>query len=204
MDQLKIGKFIANRRKALGMTQLQLTEQLSVTDRAVSRWETGKTLPDSSIMLPLCQILQITATDLLCGEVVTMENHNKKIEENLLETARQKAEADKRLLNMEVVIIIFSLLLLFGCIAVASLLLMANWVRILLLAIGFVLFLVGMFFAIKIEQTAGYYKCDLCGHHYVPGYWQAFFAMHIGRTRYMKCPNCGKRSWQEKVLEKDD
>ena len=74
MDQIKIGKFIAERRKIKGLTQMQLAEAMSVTDRAVSKWETGNSMPDSSIMLDLCEILGITVNDLLSGEVVTVEN----------------------------------------------------------------------------------------------------------------------------------
>ena len=85
MDQIKIGKFIAERRKCVNLTQMQLAEKLNVTDRAVSKWETGKSLPDSSIMLELCGILNITVNDLLCGEVVTMENYNKEMEYLILE-----------------------------------------------------------------------------------------------------------------------
>ena len=64
MDQLKIGKFISERRKAKGLTQAQLARMLDVTDRAVSKWETGRSLPDASIMLDLCAILGITVNDL--------------------------------------------------------------------------------------------------------------------------------------------
>ena len=97
MDQVKIGKFIAERRKKANYTQVQLAEKLGITDRAISKWETGRTLPDSSIMLELCGILGITVNDLLSGEVVTMDNYNKNLEDNLLEMVKQKQEADKRL-----------------------------------------------------------------------------------------------------------
>ena len=72
MDQVKIGKFIAERRRKTNLTQMQLAEKLNITDRAISKWETGKSLPDSSIMLELCDVLGISVNDLLCGEVVTM------------------------------------------------------------------------------------------------------------------------------------
>ena len=79
MDQVKIGRFIAERRKKENLTQLQLAEKLNITDRAVSKWERGKAMPDSSIMLALCNVLKITVNDLLSGEVVTMENYNKEM-----------------------------------------------------------------------------------------------------------------------------
>ena len=69
MDQVKIGRFIADRRKTAKLTQLQLAEKLGITDRAISKWETGKSLPDSSIMLQLCSLLDITVNDLLSGEI---------------------------------------------------------------------------------------------------------------------------------------
>ena len=74
MDQIKIGKFISERRKRENLTQSELAEKLNITDRAVSKWETGKSMPDYSIMQELCKILKITVNDLLCGERVSMEN----------------------------------------------------------------------------------------------------------------------------------
>ena len=104
MNQEKIGRFIAERRKLAGLTQVQLAEKLNITDRAVSKWETGRAMPDSSIMLTLCDLLKITVNDLLCGEVVSMEQYNKEMENNLLEMTRQKELADKRLLSLEIYI----------------------------------------------------------------------------------------------------
>ena len=90
MDQIKIGKFISERRRAQGLTQAELAERLGITDRAVSKWETGRSLPDSSIMLDLCRLLSISVTDLLCGEVVSMENYNKELEKQFIELKKQK------------------------------------------------------------------------------------------------------------------
>ena len=80
MDQIKIGKFIAEQRKKNNLTQMQLAEKLGITDRAVSKWETGKAMPDVAIIPALCGILGITVNDLFTGEVVLMENYNKKME----------------------------------------------------------------------------------------------------------------------------
>ena len=73
MDQIKIGKFIAECRKKKNLTQAQLAEKLDITDRAISKWETGKAMPDSDIMLDLCYILGINVNELLCGEIIDME-----------------------------------------------------------------------------------------------------------------------------------
>ena len=203
MDQIKTGKLIAERRKANNLTQMQLAEKLGITDRAVSKWETGKSLPDAALMLELCEILKITVNDLLSGEVVTMDDYNKELENNLLEMVKQKEKSDKKLLSLEVFIGITATVVLFAFIALAAFVQMETWLKIVLIVFGFVVFLGGCFCALRIEQEAGYYECRNCGHRYVPNYKDVVNAMHMGRTRYMKCPECGKKSWQKKVLSKD-
>ena len=207
MDQIKIGKFISEKRKEQNLTQMNLAEKLGITDRAVSKWETGKSLPDASVMLELCEILKITVNDLLCGEVISMENYNENTEKAILEMVKQKEAADKRLLSFEIVLGIISSLFLFAMIAVGVVfvkVLGKEWVFFLLVGIGLVQFIVAMIFALKIEQVAGYYECAKCGHRYVPTFKSVNMAMHFGRTRYMKCPHCGKRSWNKKVINKEE
>lgn len=203
MDQIKIGKFICEKRRSANLTQMQLAEKLGVSDRAVSKWENGRAMPDSSIMLDLCGILKISVNDLLCGEVVTVNDYNEKLEQNLLEMIKQKEQNDKHLLLVECVLGIMSIIILFVPIIIAALLPMEDWQRIILLFSGFIPAFVGFFFTLKIEQVAGYYECRKCGHRYVPDYKSVSMAMHMGRTRYMRCPECRQRSWQRKVISKD-
>lgn len=203
MDQIKIGKFIADCRKKQGLTQMQLAEKLGITDRAVSKWENGRSLPDSSLMLELCEILKITVNDLLCGEVVAMDNYNKEMENKLIEMFRQKEEADKRLLKLEIVLGIIAILPLIAAVIIAIIIPMEEWKAGLLVGLSLLPLLIATPFAIKIEQKAGYYVCRECGHKHIPAYSSVFMAMHYGRTRYMKCPECHKRSWQRKVISKD-
>ncbi|MBR2465257.1 MAG: helix-turn-helix transcriptional regulator [Clostridia bacterium] len=203
MDQVKIGRFIAERRKNAGLTQMQLAEKLSITDRAVSKWETGRTLPDAAIMLELCAILSISVNDLLCGEVVSVDNYGKELEKRLLEVVKEKEQSDKHLLMLEWVVGIFSCIVLFVPIFIAAFLPIEEWKRVLICFSGFLPAFVGFFFTVRIEQVAGYYECRHCGHKYVPTYRAMQRAMHAGRTRYMKCPHCQKRSWQKKVISKE-
>ncbi len=202
MDQIKIGKFIAECRKKNNLTQMQLAEKLNITDRAISKWKNGKAMPDSSIMLDLCNELKISVNELLSGEMIEMNNYNEKAEQNLLEMKRQKEETDKRLLAMEIVLGLLSSVLLFVLVFVASFVEMADWLRILLIIIGFVPFIVGILFAIRIEQVAGYYECQKCHHKYIPTYSSVLWSMHVNRTRYMRCPKCNQKSWQKKVISK--
>ena len=204
MDQNKIGKFIAACRKEQGMTQANLAEKLGISDRAVSKWETGKSMPDSGIMLELCGLLQINVNELLSGERIMAESYDKRAEENLLEMRREVEEKNRLLLRTEYLIggpaTVAGLLLCF----VASYVDMpAGW-RIGLIVFALIMILAVAFLAVGIEQKAGYYECQKCHDRHVPTYWQTNLAMHIGRTRYMKCPRCGCWSWQKKVLTKED
>ncbi len=203
MDQIKIGKFIAERRREAGLTQMQLAESLGITDRAVSKWECGRALPDSSIMLELCGILKITVNDLLSGEVVTMENYDKEMENNLIGTIKEKEAADRMLLRVEMMIVAVCIGFMLALCAIAKFVELEEWVRITLIVIGVAPVIVLAPFMIRIEQTAGYYVCGVCGHRHVPKYTSVFASMHIGTTRYLKCPKCGKRSWQKKVLNRE-
>ena len=132
-----------------------------------------------------------------------MENYNKELEKNLLEAVKQKEQADKRLLRLEVVIgVICILVLLAGCI-VAGCVELEEWKRVIIVIAGLVPLIIAIPFMLKIEQVAGYYECKECGHRYVPTLKQINLSMHMGRTRYLKCPNCGKKSWQKKVISKE-
>lgn len=203
MDQIKTGKFIAECRKKSGLTQMQLAEKLNITDRAVSKWENGKAMPDSSIMLELCSILGITVNELLSGEVIEMKDYDKTAEENLLKMKKEKEDADRRLLNTEIVMGIVAFIFFMGILMAASLIDMEDKYRFMLIIPDMIIFFVVCFYMLTIEQKAGYYECQKCHHKYVPTYSSIFWAMHAGRTRYMKCPECGKRSWQKKVISKD-
>lgn len=204
MDQIKIGRFIAERRKQVNLTQLQLADKLGLTDKAVSKWERGIAMPDSSIMLELCGILGITVNDLLNGEVVSMENYQKQSEEILIEMVKEKEEKDRMLLRAELITGILSFIpLLIATIFVAYNESIAEWIRLVIVLVSLIPFFIAVPFLIKIEQRAGYYQCAECGHCYVPTFKSVLWAPHMGRTRKMVCPACGKKSWQKKVLTKE-
>lgn len=132
-----------------------------------------------------------------------MDNYNKELEHNLLEMIKQKEQADKRLLSLEIFIGVVVSLILFAVVFVAAFVQMADWLRIVLIVTGIIPFAIGIAYAIRIEQTAGYYECAKCGHRYIPTYSSVLWAMHINRTRHMRCPKCNQKSWQKKVLNKE-
>ena len=200
MNQEKIGKFISSLRKEKNMTQLDLAEKLNISDRAVSKWERGINLPDASLMIELSKMFNVTINELLNGEIIK-NNYMEKAEEKLLELQERNDEYAKKMLNLEYVIGFSASITFITLIFVASFINMDSWIRILLIILGLVIFAIGMIFSIKIERQAGYYECQKCHHKYIPTYKSVLFSKHINRTRKMKCPNCGEKSWQKKVIK---
>ena len=202
MDQIKIGKFISECRKKENLTQAQLAERLNITDRAVSKWENGKAMPDSSIMLDLCSFLNISVNELLRGEKINMENNNKQNEELLLSLAKELERKNKTIWkSMWAIMTVSIIALLAGLTITAFVIPEGVWQLVTILGLC-VVFLIPCFYALKLEVSVGAYKCKNCGHEIVPTYSQALNAMHMGTTRFLKCPKCGKRTWCKKVLKK--
>ncbi len=201
MDQLKIGKFISECRKQKNLTQMQLSEKLGITDKAISKWERGIAMPDSSIMLELCDILGISVNELLSGEKINMEN-NQKNEQLLLEMAKELEKKNKTIWSSMWAIMIISMTTLIAGIFIAAFLIPEGvWQLVTILSVC-VVFLIPCFYALKLEVSVGAYKCKNCGHEIVPTYSEALWAMHRGTTRYLKCPKCNKRTWCKKVIKK--
>ena len=202
MNQLKIGRFIAECRKEANLTQMQLAEKLGITDKAISKWERGIAMPDTSIMLELCDILCISVNELLGGEKINMGNNDQKNEQLLIDMAKELETKNKTIWSSMWVIMIVSMTALIAGIFVAAFLIPEGvWQLVAILGIC-VVFLIPCFYALKLEVSVGAYKCKECGYEIVPTYKEVMMAMHRGTTRHLMCPKCNKRTWCKKVLKK--
>ena len=171
MDLLKTGKFIQELRKNKNLTQVQLAEKINVSEKTISKWECGNGFPDTSLILPLCEALNITANELLAGKrIETNEEYRLKAEENLLELKNEQEKSAKHLLTLEWVLGYISIIVLLSMVFVASFCPLANGWRIGLILFGVLNCFVGVHFCLKIEQLAGFYECAKCKHKYVPKY----------------------------------
>ena len=132
MDQVKTGNLISKKRRELCLTQKDLAEKMFVSDRAVSKWENGRSFPDSSLILKLCEILQISVYELLKGEENL--NNNDANQELMLEFIKEKEKKDKLLLSLEIVIGIFSTLFVLNAVAIISLIEMETYLKVIILA----------------------------------------------------------------------
>lgn len=204
MDQVLIGKFIAKERKKKGYTQKQLSEKIGISDKTISKWERGNGFPEVSLLLPLCNELDITVNELLSGERVSEEDYRKKAEENMVNMIKEREENKKKTI-LTVVTGLISIISFVTLLMVVSMYtdVIALPVKIVLIGIACAIFFVGLVVAMEGERTIGYYKCSKCDELYVPSFSSYFMGPHIITKRYMRCPHCGRMSWSNKVLSKE-
>ena len=137
MDQIKIGRFIADERKRKGYTQKQLSEKLEISDKTISKWERGNGFPEVSLLLPLCYELEITVNELLSGERVSEEDYRKKAEVNMVNLVREAQESKKKII-LSAMVAALTIVAAFPLFLLSGILEMENWLRVLLIAIGLV------------------------------------------------------------------
>ena len=204
MDQVKIGKFISDERKAKGYTQKQLSELLGISDKTISKWECGNGFPEASLLLPLCNELEITVNELLTGERISQQNYKKKAEENMVNMIREKEENKQKILLTTIIGVIstitFVTLLLVVCFYTDVITLP---IKIVLMIIALSVFGVGLYVAMWGDRKIGYFKCRNCNELFTPTFMQYTMGMHIASTRYLKCPHCKTRTWCRKVMTKE-
>ena len=204
MDQVKIGKFISDERKAKGYTQKQLSELLEISDKTISKWECGNGFPEASLLLPLCNELEITVNELLTGERISQQNYKKKAEENMVNMIREKEENKQKILLTTIIGVIstitFVTLLLVVCFHTDVITLP---IKMVLMVIAITVFSVGLYVAIWGDRKIGYFKCRNCNELFTPTFMQYNMGMHLLSTRYLKCPHCKTRTWCRKVMTKE-
>lgn len=199
MNQTKIGKFISTIRKEKGLTQKEIADKLDISDKTVSKWETGKGLPEVSMMLPLCDILGITVNELLCGERLSDTEYKQEAEKKMIDLMTEKKNSKKRIF-IEIVVIIISLLSSLTIIEISAFLEMQDWLRVILLIIGIIVISGGIVVAIALELDTGTYECSHCHTRFAPAATEFISGPHTLTTRYLKCPECGKKGFCKQRL----
>ncbi|MBR1925967.1 MAG: helix-turn-helix domain-containing protein [Clostridia bacterium] len=200
MDIILIGQFLKEQRKAKNLTQQELADKIGVSQKTVSKWECGNGLPDATLMIPLCDELEISVNELLSGKKLSEEDYKSNAEQNFMELKIQQEKTTKFLLYFKYVIGYIAAILFGALMSVAIFSNLLPAVKIILLVLSVLFLFVGI--SLLIGRFSGCYECKKCGHKCVPTINQVFWALHIGRRKFMKCPKCGKRSWHKKVVEK--
>ena len=199
MDQIKTGKFIAEVRKEKGLTQRELADLLFISDKTISKWETGKGLPEVALMLPLCNTLGITVNELLCGERLSPSEYQKHAEENIVNLVKEK-EQSKRNIILEMITVFITIISAVTIILMAAHFDLEVWQRCLLIGIAVIDMVGGITVAAALEMTSGTFECSHCKTRFVPTASAYIAGPHSITTRYLKCPRCGKKSFCKKRL----
>ena len=195
MDQITTGKFIAERRKARGLTQRELADLLNISDKTVSKWERGGGLPEVSLMLPLCKELDISVNELLSGKKLSDSEYKQNAEDNILSLIQEERAKTKFQTIIAVIVVVATFFAGLTLIMLSGFLEMKTLYRILLIVIGAVVIFTGIGVAVALEITCGAFECRKCGHRFVPSVGAYLMGIHTATTRLLKCPKCKKTSW---------
>ncbi len=199
MNQVQIGRFLAQERKRKGYTQKQLSEKLGISDKTISKWECGNGFPEVSLLLPLCGELDITVNELLSGERVCEEDYRRKAEENMVNLVKEAQESRKKII-LSAMVAGLALLASVPLIVLSGALDLETWLRALLIAIGLVVIAIGIAIACILDREAGAFECPECKARFVPEMKDYLMGPHTFTKRKLTCPHCGAHRYCKKVL----
>lgn len=195
MDQAKTGKFIKEMRKERGLTQRQLAEKLNISEKTVSKWETGNGLPDTGLMLPLCEALNITVNELLSAERLNEMQYFDRAEENLAAFLQDRVSGTtKSVVAMVsfVAVMLSATGLIVVCAGYADI---PTWLRIVLIVAAFLAIFSFTALVCVLGASSEIFECPRCGKKFSVSLAAYIFGMHTTSKRKLKCPHCGKTSW---------
>lgn len=201
MDQIKTGKFIAKERKSKGYTQRQLADILGISDKTVSKWERGNGFPDVSLLLPLCEKLDISVNELLAGERVSEEDYRKKAEENMMNLVKEAQESRKKII-LSAMVAGLALVAAMPLFLISGMLDIGTWLRGVLIGIGAVVIIAGIAIACVLDRDAGAFECPECHERFVPDMRAYVMGPHTITKRKLRCPKCGSARYCKHVLTK--
>lgn len=199
MDQIKIGKFIAEERKLKKYTQRELADKLGISDKTISKWERGNGFPDVSLLLPLCNELEITVNELLSGERLQEVDYKKKAEDNMVNLVKEAQESKKKII-MSALVAAFAVVAAVPLFVVSGAIEMQTWARALFIVIGMLVVIVGIIIACILDRDAGAFECPECKERFVPDMKSYVMGAHTITKRKLTCPKCGKTKYCKHVL----
>lgn len=201
MDQIRIGRFIAEERKRKGYTQRQLSEKLGISDKTVSKWERGNGFPEVSLLLPLCGELDISVNELMSGKRVSEEDYRKKAEENMINLVKETQENKKKIV-LSAMVAGLTLVAAVPLFILSGALIIETWLRIILIVLGAVVMVTGIVIACVLDRDAGAFECPECHNRFVPDMKSYVMAPHTVTRRKLVCTHCGAHKYCKKVLTK--
>ena len=200
MDTVKIGLFIKSLRKEKSLTQREVANKLNVSEKTISKWETGNGMPEVSLMLPLCKFFGISINELLSGERLDEKQYVEKAEENMACLVDRTTPRKKIIIStVSCVLVILSSLAL---ILLSAFFIQQIWLKLVVIGIALIVVIADVSVILLVAISTEIYKCEECGEKFVPTLKAYILAPHTFKRRYLKCPHCGKKSWNNSHLRK--
>ncbi len=202
MDIIKIGNFIRECRKEKNMTQQQLADKIHVEAKTISKWETGKGLPDVSIMKLLCKELNIEINELFIGERISDDSKKEEIEKLILDTFEREARLNKKNIIGQVLVGISLMISAISTIMVSIFASFPLYVKIIIITIAAICIVIGIIGLIILDINIGYFECSFCRERFIPSAKEYVFGAHTITKRRLTCPKCGKKTFAKKKVSK--
>lgn len=200
MDYKKIGLFIAQERKAKNLTQEALAKKLYVSAKTISKWETGNGMPEISLMMPLCKPFGISINELLSGERLDEKQYVEKAEENMACLVDRTTPRKKIIITtISCILVILSSLAL---VLISAIFITQIWLKFVVIGIALIVVFAYISVILLVAVSTEIYKCEKCGEKFIPTLTAYLLAPHTFKKRYLKCPHCGKKSWNNSHLRK--
>lgn len=203
MDQVRTGKFIKALRTERGWTQSAFAERLGISEKTVSKWETGRGLPEVSLMLPVCELLGITVNELLSGERLEGEQYRRRAEQQLLDFARDRTNPRTKVIVCNAacwVSVAVWLVLIF----IAAFCDLPVWARIVVIVCAFLGIAAVLAPILIVAVNTEVYTCPKCKKTFVPTLSAFLWSLHTTKKRRLKCPYCGRKSWCVSRLREEE
>lgn len=196
MDAIKIGQFIKSLRKELSLTQREIAERLNVSEKTISKWETGKGFPEISLMLPLCKLFDINMNELLSGEKLTEKQYIEKAEENIACLVNDRTTSRTKVI-ITTISCVFATLSSIALILLSAFFITEVWLCLVLTGIALIVIISDIAVILLIAVSTEIYECNNCGEKFVPTLSAYLLGPHTFSRRYLKCPHCGKKCWDK-------
>lgn len=201
MDTVKIGRFLKGLRKEKSLTQREVAEKLNVSEKTISKWETGKGFPEISLILPLCKFFDINTNELLSGERLNENQYIEKAEENIVSLVSDRTTPRKKII-ISTISCIFTTLSSLALILLSAYYVTAIWLRIVMIGIALIVIISDIAVILLVAVSTEIYECEKCGEKFVPTLSAYLLTPHTFSRRYLKCPFCNKKSWNKSKLRK--
>lgn len=202
MDIEKIGQFIKELRKEKSLTQKEVAERLNVSEKTISKWETGKGFPDICFMLPLCKLFGISTNELLSGERLNERQYVEKAEENIAALVSDRTSPRTKAI-VSAISCTLSILSSLALIIISAYCIDEIWLCLLLIGIALIVVVSDVAVILLVAVSTEIYECAHCGEKFVPSLSAYLRAPHTFRRRYLKCPFCEKRDWDKSHFRKN-